>query len=346
MAGFPVYSVPGRNGGWRLLGSARSGLTTGEAAALFLAARSQSGLGHPAGSAVSVQLGQALRKLLHALPDPVRRAAEAAARSVVVDDTSWTARSSHAPGDPPPFLQAVQDAVLAGDQVLIGYTSGEGCRSRRSVDPLGLVAKGTRWYLVAQGSSGLRTFRIDRITGLEPSGAKATRTDGFDLVRVWEELKAEFQSRFTSVEATALVAPGSIEFCQWKLGRSLTVHRVAPDGRIEVGIDCPSPRAVACQVAGLGGQVEVVSPPTVRSELSRIAADLQSLYSTDPEFCTGSDPAVPVRSVDSHQTALEWAAAAPSPAGWTGGMQHASPQRRKAAPGHTPGGSPEVLGSG
>ena len=41
MAGLPVYSQPGRNGGWELLGGARtdlSGLTAAEARALFLVA--------------------------------------------------------------------------------------------------------------------------------------------------------------------------------------------------------------------------------------------------------------------------------------------------------------------
>jgi predicted DNA-binding transcriptional regulator YafY len=41
MAGVPVYSRPGRNGGWQLVGGARtdlSGLTAAEARALFLVA--------------------------------------------------------------------------------------------------------------------------------------------------------------------------------------------------------------------------------------------------------------------------------------------------------------------
>src|SRR5260370_27826345 len=41
MAGLPVYSQPGRNGGWQLLGGARtdlSGLNAAEARALFLVA--------------------------------------------------------------------------------------------------------------------------------------------------------------------------------------------------------------------------------------------------------------------------------------------------------------------
>src|ERR1700737_3110891 len=72
-AGIPVYSQPGRGGGWSLVGGARtdlSGLTAAEARALFLVAG-------PA--AATPALKAALRKLVHALPETFRADAEAAA---------------------------------------------------------------------------------------------------------------------------------------------------------------------------------------------------------------------------------------------------------------------------
>ena len=60
MAGLPVYSQPGRNGGWQLLGGARtdlSGLNAAEARALFLVAGP---------SPASPELKAALRKLVRA----------------------------------------------------------------------------------------------------------------------------------------------------------------------------------------------------------------------------------------------------------------------------------------
>ncbi|MCW2703105.1 MAG: regulatory protein DeoR, partial [Blastococcus sp.] len=72
-AGVPVYSSSGRGGGWSLVGGARtdlSGLTAGEARALFMAAG-------PA-TAATPGVQAALRKLLAALPAPLRQGAEAA----------------------------------------------------------------------------------------------------------------------------------------------------------------------------------------------------------------------------------------------------------------------------
>src|SRR6266446_8920577 len=50
MAGVPIYSQQGRNGGWRLAGGGRtdlSGLTAGEARALFLVAGPSSAAATP-----------------------------------------------------------------------------------------------------------------------------------------------------------------------------------------------------------------------------------------------------------------------------------------------------------
>src|ERR1700712_841103 len=83
VAGLPVYSQAGRNGGWQLLGGARtdlSGLNAAEARALFLVAG-------PAPA--TPKLRAALRKLVRALPEPFRADAQAASMAVVVDPNEW-----------------------------------------------------------------------------------------------------------------------------------------------------------------------------------------------------------------------------------------------------------------
>lgn len=84
MAGMPVYPVRGRGGGWRLAGGGKtdlSGLSVEEARALFLVA------GPHADTTKEVKA--ALRKLLRALPEPLRDGAEAASAAVVVDPSTW-----------------------------------------------------------------------------------------------------------------------------------------------------------------------------------------------------------------------------------------------------------------
>ncbi len=83
-AGIPVYSQPGRGGGWSLVGGARTnltGLTAAEARTLFLVAGPS--------SAVTPEAKAALRKLIQALPETFRAEAEQAASAIVLDPTGW-----------------------------------------------------------------------------------------------------------------------------------------------------------------------------------------------------------------------------------------------------------------
>jgi predicted DNA-binding transcriptional regulator YafY len=133
MSGIPVYSIQGRGGGWRLLGGARtdlSGLTASEARALFLVAG-------PA-STTNPAVKSALRKLVRALPEPFRAQAEAAASSLVLDPRQWGPTRIAQP--PPRFLDDLQDAVIRGVQVRLGYVDSTGAESERIVHPLGIVA--------------------------------------------------------------------------------------------------------------------------------------------------------------------------------------------------------------
>ena len=123
IAGLPVYSIQGRNGGWELLGGGTTdltGLTAAEVQALFLVAGSvPNGMGGPA--AASPQVKAALRKLVRALPESFRTQAETASSAIVVDPAAWGQTASSRP--PPPHLDAVQRAVIAGDQLTLGYVA-------------------------------------------------------------------------------------------------------------------------------------------------------------------------------------------------------------------------------
>src|SRR4051812_8270466 len=149
MAGLPIYSMQGRGGGWRLAGGGRtdlSGLTAPEARALFLVAG-------PASSATP-EIKAALRKLVRALPEPFQPHAEAASSAMVVDPAGWDTRTP--PRQAPAHLDAVQTAVVQGEQLRIDYVARDRKETTRVIHPLGVAAKGSTWYLVADTEGGLR----------------------------------------------------------------------------------------------------------------------------------------------------------------------------------------------
>src|SRR5207253_7941958 len=141
-----------------------------EARALFLVAG-------PSSASATPQVKAALRKLVRALPEPLRSGAQAASAAMVVDPGGWDDRARPRPA--PPLLDAVQRAVVEGEQVTLGYIARNRESTSRVVHPLGLAAKGWAWYLVAGTEAGLRTFRVDRMTSVEPNGSAVVRPEGF-----------------------------------------------------------------------------------------------------------------------------------------------------------------------
>lgn len=271
VAGVPVYAMQGRGGGWRLLGGARtdlSGLTASEARALFLVAG-------PA-SAATPEVKAALRKLVRALPEPFREQAEAAATSVVVDPRHWGA--GQVTPRPPRFLDALQEAVIRGVQVWLGYVDSKGAQTERTVHPLGIVAKGPAWYLVSHTEVGRRTFRIDRVSSVQLTDEPVQRPEGFDLAESWREIADEVDRKRTPLEIQAVCAPDGLGLLRRMLGGRVDVGGSTPDGRIEVVIRGYNEYALAGELAGLIEWLDVTGPPGVREHLAAIGTALVQRY--------------------------------------------------------------------
>ncbi len=267
-AGIPVYSLPGRGGGWELVGGARtnlSGLTAPEAQALFLL------LGPAATATPGVR--SALRKLLRALPETFRTEAEAAADAVVIDPVGWGGRETAVP----PLVKQLQQAVVRRERVELVYERA-GKRSRRRVDPWGLVDKDALWYLIAGTARGQRTFRVDRIVGATGIGETFERPMDFELSTAWRQVVDEVEQYRSTTSATVLISEKLAPILQHQQGRHCTVDGPIADGRIQLRITAPTPLMVAQQLAGWGADIDVVEPPSVRAELSRLGAALVARY--------------------------------------------------------------------
>ncbi|WP_405016127.1 WYL domain-containing protein [Kitasatospora sp. NBC_00070] len=273
MAGIPVHAQRGRNGGWSLVGGARTnltGLTADETRSLFLTAG-------PA--ATSLETRTVLRKLVRALPAPLRPAAEAAARAGFTDPTDWSRAISTAAE---PHLDALQRAVVAGVQVRLGYATPGRAAGERIVHPLGLATKAGVGYLVAETAEGLRSFRLSRVVSAVATGDPVARPDGFDLAVAWRGLAARMEERLHAGTVRVRAAPDASAVLHRLFdGRLRTVGHLA-DGGLEVEIDGPSAEVVAAQLAGLGARVEVLDPPAARQELARLGAELVALYPPPP----------------------------------------------------------------
>jgi predicted DNA-binding transcriptional regulator YafY len=268
-AGLPVYAQPGRGGGWRLLGGARtdlSGLNAAETRALFLLAGPHTRLAPEARSA--------LRKLVRALPEPFREHASAAAEAVVLDAAGWGAASPPAS----PHLDVLQRSIVERVQVRLRYARSAGAVTARTVHPLGVAAKGGAWYLLADTASGRRTFRVDRIRAVMLTDRAAVRPPGFDLTQAWRDAVADVDARRTRSRAVVLAGQEAAEGLLVQFGGDARVGERRSGRRLEVHIGGASTRQLAERLAGWGNGIEVVRPPELRRLLAEIGAQLVQAY--------------------------------------------------------------------
>ena len=270
MAGIPVYPQAGRGGGWSLVGGSRTdltGLSASEVRTLFLLAGPAAG---------TPQVKAALRKLLRALPAPFRAEAEAAAAAVVLDPTGW----DHYVSEPPRHLGTLQQAIIDGVQVRMAYTRRDRVESERTVHPLGLVAKGRVWYLIANTDAGLRTFRLSRIQTLDVTTDPVDRPADFDLEETWRSTLASVDDMRLPYEAVLSAPATLLPALRDALVAQPHVRAVIDAERVELEVRSYSPEALARQLARFGGLVEVISPIEARDHLARLGAELVSTYAT------------------------------------------------------------------
>jgi predicted DNA-binding transcriptional regulator YafY len=283
IAGIPVYSQAGKGGGWSLIGGARtdlSGLTAAEARTLFMIAGPS--------STATPDAKAALRKLVQALPETFRADAEAAASAVVLDPAAWGGTSRPRPA----HLDDLQLAVVEGRQVRLGYADRARSQTERVVHPLGLVEKDSIWYLVADTANGMRTFRVNRVRSVTPTGEPVVRPDGFDLAATWDAVVATMEQRRTSLRARVRVTPPAHHGLRGQFGPTTSVVGELPDGRLEVEIGARTAEMIAERIAGWGAALEVVAPREVREALARIGRQLVERYDGDASV-TPADVAAP-----------------------------------------------------
>ncbi|WP_029088975.1 helix-turn-helix transcriptional regulator [Brevibacterium album] len=267
--GYPVVSAAGAGGGYRLGRGARMPpllLDDEEAVAAALSLRLSST--HAVAGAGEAAL-RALAKLDQVMPPRLRaevRAVHAATDSLPrpVADVG------------PDVLLTLARACRDGERVRFSYVSGTGAESARTVEPVHMVTTGPRWYLMAWDldREDWRTFRLDRVRGLEPTGQRFRRREHPDPVEYVRSSVAEAPySRTvrvrvrTSAEELAARVPPQVGRVEPDAEEGWSLLTVAGD-RLEW---------IACHLAMLGWEVAVLEPEELREAARDMAARLTAL---------------------------------------------------------------------
>jgi predicted DNA-binding transcriptional regulator YafY len=276
-AGVPVVAGRGAGGGWSLLEGYQTrltGLSAAEIQSLFLArpSRLMADLG------LQREAEGALLKLHASLPANARPQADFASQRILMDARGW-----RDPAESVAHLPVLLEALWRERQVRFIYSRVLCEPSERTVDPLGLVAKGSVWYLVAgiasvEGTTGSepRTYRVSRIREpliLEHSSSRPTQ---FDLAAYWERSATEFRDKLPRYYATFLANPAVLRWARYR-GWRLEEEVAEADGvRLRLRFDAEEE---ALQFAlSFGGDIQVIEPRELRAKALAAALAVVRMY--------------------------------------------------------------------
>lgn len=279
-AGVPVYGDAGWSGGYQLLQGYRTqltGLTTDEAESLFL-----SGLPGPAAElGLGAVVTAAQLKLMAALPAELRDRAGRIRERFHLDAPGWYRHHEEVP-----HLLAVAEAVWSQHRITVRYRRWEAPREVvRTLDPLGLVLKGGRWYLVAASKGTPRTYRVSEILELHPLDEAFERPDSFQLTDYWQDYLDEFDRRRVRGEARIRLSPKGFERIADLFGHlaaqaaRANVSDVDSEGWVSTTIPIEDLGHALGDLLRLGTDVHVLEPIELRDRIAATVKELDRHYS-------------------------------------------------------------------
>lgn len=272
-AGIPVVAERGTGGGWSLLDDYRTsltGLNEVEIRALFMAQppRLLADLGlDKAGEGAFI-------KLLAALPQSQRGSVEFMRQRIHIDPTGWQRFEENVA-----LLPVLQQAVWEEHELSISYRRSDGATVERVVQPLGLVAKGSVWYLVAAVEGETRTYRVSRVQAARLTGQRCQRPTDFDLAAYWEQSKTEFVANLPRYPAVLRAAANLLpKIRSWRFTQVEDVSQPDERGCLTVRVRFEIEDEACEYVLSCGARVEVIEPPALRERVRQAALEIVTLY--------------------------------------------------------------------
>lgn len=270
-SGVPVYAMRGADGGWALAEGYRSNLTgmkIDELQSLLVA--SPTALLNDLG--LRENYDSAFLKLLSALPQTVQQDTMHVRQRLHIDGAGW-----HESSETFPFLPVVQDAVWLSRKLSIRYQR-EDSIVERIVCPLGLVAKRSTWYLVAQVGEDMRTYRISRLLDAQMLDEAFTRPTDFDLAHYWAQSTVEFKSSLPRYPSRLLVKTDALPALKQERYIKIASTQAAGNDWMEAEVEFHTLDSACSIVLHFGPHIQVVEPQELRCEIIKQAGAILRLY--------------------------------------------------------------------
>lgn len=273
-AGIPVVAERGKAGGWRLLKQYRTNLTglkADEIKSLLISPSFQllTDLG------LTKNWYEARQKILASIPSSLQQNANDIWNRIHVDTSAWRQSTEKMES-----FKVLQQAIWEDRILQIKYERADGECVERVVNPLGLVAKGSTWYLIALSNGKIRNYRASRMRSALLMSETFTRPNDFDLAQYWNNSTQEFIKSLPKYLADVEVSPSIVHRIKFS-GRFVQIVKIdspLENGWIPIKLCFDTEQEAQLYILGFGNQIKTLRPNTLKQNIYDMARAVIDFY--------------------------------------------------------------------
>ncbi|WP_368901639.1 helix-turn-helix transcriptional regulator [Oceanobacillus oncorhynchi] len=267
-SGIPVFADRGQNGGWSLVDGYQTdltGLKESEIRALFV----------PAAPQLLDDLGltrtseDARNKVIASLPAAYRESAKDIWSRIHIDTSSWRGTKEKIAS-----FEVLKNAIWKNNKLNILYQRADGQTNHYIVQPLGLVAKGSSWYVIAAKENGdIRNYRASRIQSAVPSKETFERPVDFDIAAYWKNSKQAFIKALPTYEVWVNTSREMLPRLSFSTYFARIIETASTDekGWTRVKLAFDTKEEAKRFLLGFTDQMTVTEPVELHAEILRMA---------------------------------------------------------------------------
>ncbi len=261
MAGIPVYTRKGKNGGISLTEQFvldKMLITEKEQAQILSALASLKETGAEREDEVLQKLGDFFRA------EPLNW--------VSIDFSDWSGRRKE-------LFEQIREAILSHKILLFDYYGQDGGMSHRAVEPMQLLFKDYTWYLRAfcRKRKEMRLFKVLRMKRVVISGERFARTMK-EWGETWEMPEDEKMMRISDGVCQITLCIDKKEAYRIYDRFEEEQIEVLPDGSFQIQMDCILDDWIYGMILSFGPSAKVLAPEEVRAEVEKRISEMGRNY--------------------------------------------------------------------
>ena len=265
LAGIPVRSTPGVNGGFEIMPQFkidRKVFSTADLSAILMGLSSLSGMMR------GDELANALAKVRSFIPAGQAKDIELRSSQVLIDLSPWTGCKTVQPN-----LERIQTALLENRLLSFEYLNHDGTRTARTAERYRLVLKNSQWYWqgYCYARNDFRLFKLSRMSNLQLLAETFVPREHPKPQLDFSDAAAARQTTIT-LRIHKSILERVLDF--------VSAEGITPDGADHYIVRYPLIENDYYYgiLLSFGDKCECLEPPRIRAEMQRRARAIAALY--------------------------------------------------------------------